>query len=82
MFFFVIYSLAGLYLLLIAAGVLHRRWLYSIDEFRRPTVRFAIVIFGLGVFFMGVHYVWIYWNDHMLRTEFRERTLERKPQEP
>jgi hypothetical protein len=82
MFFFVIYSLAGLYLLLIAAGVLHRRWLFSIDEFRRPTVRFAIVIFGLGVFFMGVHYVWIYWNDHMLRTEVRQRGLEQKPPAP
>lgn len=67
MIFFALYALAGVYLLLIAAGLIHRRFLESIDPFRRPSVRLALVIFGLGLSVSGMYYVYLYVGDFQRR---------------
>lgn len=77
MFFFLLYAGAGLYVVLIAAGVLHRGWMRGIDEYRRPLVRTALALFGFGIFGMGLYYVAIYYYEDQRRLE-RQEILERQ----
>ncbi|MBX7056641.1 MAG: hypothetical protein K1X75_01155 [Leptospirales bacterium] len=81
MIFFALYAAAGIYLLLIAAGLLHRSFLLSLDGHRRSSIRLAIAIFGLGVLLTGLYYVWLYRNDQAYRQDLRRYEQHRPPAE-
>lgn len=59
--------LAGLYLLLMAGGLLQRRFFRKTSEYNRPALRLAIFLFGSGLLVMGSYQGCLYYSGYMQR---------------
>jgi len=60
MILFLIYSAAGVYVLLVAFGVLKPSFMVEQDPITRSNVRLAMILFGLGLCLLGLYYGYIY----------------------
>lgn len=65
----IVYILAGVFVLLVASGLVQSHWLPDRTSGSRTTVRLAMVIFGFGLLILGLYYSRIYWNRMLARSE-------------
>ncbi len=61
MILFVFYAGAGVYLLLLAAGLLRPSFLRNISEHSRPNVRVALFFFGTGLILSSLYQAYVYY---------------------
>lgn len=60
MILFVIYSFAGIYILLMSMGFIHRSFLNKKDPFSRSNIRMSMALFGMGLLVLGLYYGYVY----------------------
>ena len=72
-----IYTGAGIFILLVAAGLVQRQWLPDPASGSRTVVRLAMTLFGIGMILLGLYYGWIYFNRLQARNQSPASRLEK-----
>ncbi|MCB1327672.1 MAG: hypothetical protein H7A21_08310 [Spirochaetales bacterium] len=60
MFLIILFILSGLYMLLMAIGLVQRRFLAGVRTESRANVRMALFVFGFGLLLLGTFNAYLY----------------------
>ncbi|MCB1172701.1 MAG: hypothetical protein KDK39_04005 [Leptospiraceae bacterium] len=82
MILFILYTGAGLYLLLIAVGWIHQTLFEHRDPYTRSNMRMAMTLFGIGLFILGLYYGYVYLLVRPALQDLERRQLEELRQKP